>query len=189
MGGIGEKGNQQHPLAYGRMAMQLPHDLLESVGSLMTTRSINRQLELVRDCYGKVAAAHKGWGEYRRAAGEGGVATPDLPQFLSIMTALTHTAEELDRKREAAVNALCGVGVLQVEVCSEDGKRKVVASRPTERSPEPYISRAAHHALVQMLGEGLRTTAPFDIAVVDDFGKVCDKRIKTTQWQQKGNQK
>lgn len=111
----------------------------------MTTRSINRQLELVRDCYGKVAAAHKGWGEYRRAAGDGGAATPDLPQFVPLLTALTRTAEELDRKREAAVCALCGVGALQVEVCSEDGKRKrkVVASRPTERSPEPRTMRSS----------------------------------------------
>lgn len=179
MGGISKEGNGEHPISPCRTAMQLPDNLLESVGSLMTTRSINRQLELVRECYGKVADAHKDWNEYRRAAGEYGTATPELPQFVSLLTEITRTAEELDRRREAAVNALCGGGVLQVEVCSEDGKRKrkVVASRPTERFPEPYISHAAHHALVQMLGEGLRTTAPFDIAVVDDFGRMCGKRI------------
>lgn len=114
--------------------------------------------------------------------GGGGTATPELPQFVSLLTDLTRTADELDRKREAAINALCGVGIVQAEIRSADGKRgrKVVVSRPTDRIDEPHISRAAYHALVSMLGEPLSTTAPFDIAVIDDFGRVSpDHKIKT----------
>ena len=101
---------------------------------------------------------------------------------MSLLTDLTRTAEELDRKRESAINALCGVGIVQAEICSADGKRrrKVVVSRPTDRIDEPHISHAAYHALVSMLGEPLTTTAPFDIAVIDDFGRVSpDHKIKT----------
>ena len=148
----------------------------------MDIKDISTQLELVRECYHRVSSAHNFWIAYRRAAGEGGTATPELPQFVSLLTDLTRTAEELDRKREAAINALCGVGIVQAEVCSADGKRrrKVVVSRPTDRIDEPHISRAAYHALVTMLGEPLTTTAPFDIAVIDDFGRVSpDHKIKT----------
>jgi len=135
----------------------------------------------VRECYLKVASAQNFWTAYRRAAGESGTTTTELPQFVSLLTDLTHTAEELDRKREAAINALCGVGIVQAEICSADGKRsrKVVVSRPTDKIDEPHVTRAAYHALTQMLGEGLRTTAPFDIAVIDDFGRVSENRIQT----------
>lgn len=147
----------------------------------MNIKDISTQLELVRECHNCVSSAHNFWIAYRRAAGEIGTATKELPQFVSLLTDLTRTAEELDRKREAAINALCGVGVVQSEIRSEDGKRsrKVVVSRPTAKIDEPHISRAAYHALVSMLGEPLTTTAPFDIAVIDDFGRVSDKRIKT----------
>ncbi|MBQ4199609.1 MAG: hypothetical protein II649_06975 [Kiritimatiellae bacterium] len=146
----------------------------------MDIKSISTQLELVQECYHKVLSAKNFWTAYRRAAGECGVATRELPQFVPLLTDLTRTAEELDRKREAAKNALYGVGILQVEVTSADGTRvrKVVVSRPTDKIDEPHVSRAAYHALTQMLGDGLRTTAPFDVAVVDDFGHVSpDHRI------------
>ena len=147
----------------------------------MNIKDISTQLELVRECYLKVASAQNFWTAYRRDAGESGTATPELPQFVSLLTDLTRTAEELDRKREAAINALCGVEIVQAEIRSADGKRsrKVVVSRPKAKIDEPNISRAAYHALVSMLGEPLTTTAPFDIAVIDDFGRVSDKRIKT----------
>ena len=146
----------------------------------MNINSISTQLELVRECYHKVLSAKNFWQAYRRAAGEGGVATQELPQFVPLLTDITRTAEELDRKREAAVNALCGVGIVQAEIRSADGKRsrKVVVSRPTDKIDEPHVTRAAYHALVSMLGEPLVTTAPFDIAVIDDFGRVSpDHRI------------
>ena len=148
----------------------------------MDIKNISTQLELVRECYHKVMSAKNFWQAYRRAAGECGIATPELPQFVSLLTDLTRTAEELDRKREAVSNALCGVGIIQAEIYSADGKtsRKVVIERPTAKITEPHISYAAYHALVLMLGEPLTTTAPFDIAVIDDFGRVSDKRIKVT---------
>ena len=147
----------------------------------MNIKDISEQLELVRECYLKVASAQNFWTAYRRAAGESGTTTTELPQFVSLLTYLTRTAEDLERKREAAINALCGVGIVQAEICSADGKRsrKVVVSRPTAKIDEPHVSRAAYHALVSMLGEPLTTTAPFDIAVIDDFGRVSDNRIKT----------
>ena len=147
----------------------------------MNIKDVSTQLELVRECHHRVSSAHNFWIAYRRAAGAGGTATPELPQFVSLLTVLTRTAEELDRKREAAINALCGVGIVQAEIRSADGRRgrKVVVSRPTAKIDEPHISRAAYHALVSMLGEPLTTAAPFDIAVIDYFGRVSDKRIKT----------
>ena len=146
----------------------------------MDIKSISTQLELVQECYHRAMSAKNFWTAYRRAAGECGVETRELPQFVPLLTEITRTAEELDRKREAARNALYGVGILQVEVSSADGTRvrKVVVRRPTGKIDEPHVSRAAYHALTQMLGEGLRTTAPFDIAVIDDFGRVSpDHRI------------
>ncbi len=146
----------------------------------MDIKNISTQLELVQECYHRAMSAKNFWTAYRRAAGECGVETRELPQFVPLLTEITRTAEELDRKREAARNALYGVGILQVEVSSADGTRvrKVVVSRPTGKIDEPHVSRAAYHALTQMLGEGLRTTAPFDIAVIDDFGRVSpDHRI------------
>ena len=147
----------------------------------MNIKDVSTQLELVRECHHRVSSAHNFWIAYRRATGGGGTATPELPQFASLLTDLTRTAEELDRKREAAINALCGVGIVQAEIRSADGRRgrKVVVSRPTAKIDEPHISRAAYHALVSMLGEPLTTAAPFDIAVIDYFGRVSDKRIKT----------
>lgn len=148
----------------------------------MNIKDVSTQLELVRECHHRVSSAHNFWIAYRRAAGGSGTATPELPQFVSLLTDLTRTAEELDRKREAAINALCGFGIVQAEIRSADGNRgrKVVVSRPTDRIDEPHISRAAYHALVSMLGQHLTTTAPFDIAVIDDFGRVSqDHKIKT----------
>ena len=103
------------------------------------------------------------------------------PEFVSLLKALTHTAEELERIRESVQNALCGVGIIQAEIYSADGKtsRKAVIERPTAKITEPHISYAAYHALVLMLGDSIYTTAPFDIAVIDDFGRVSDKRIQT----------
>ena len=148
----------------------------------MNIKGISTQLEFVRECYHSVSSAHNLWISYRRAAEDGGTTTPELPQFVSLLKDLARTAEKLDRKREAAINALCGVGIVQAEIRSADGKRsrKVVVSRPTDRIDEPHISRAAYHALVSMLGDSLTTTSPFDIAVIDDFGRVSsDHKIKT----------
>lgn len=148
----------------------------------MNIKDVNTQLELVQDCYQKVASAQSDWNKYRRKAAEYGSYMDNRPEFVSLLKALTHTAEELERIREAVSNALCGVGIIQAEIYSADGKtsRKAVIERPTAKITEPHISYAAYHALVLMLGEPLSTTAPFNIAVIDDFGRVSDKRIKVT---------
>ena len=82
----------------------------------MNIKDVNTQLELVQECYHRVASAQNFWNAYRRAAGEHGIETTPLPQFVALLTELTHTAEELDRKREAVTNALCGVGIIQAEI-------------------------------------------------------------------------
>ena len=145
----------------------------------MNIKDVNTQLELVQDCYQKVASAQSDWNEYRRKAAEYGSYMDNRPEFVSLLKALTHTAEELERIREAVSNALCGVGIIQAEIYSADGKtsRKVVIERPTAKITEPHISYAAYHALVLMLGDSIYTTAPFNIAVIDDFGRMSDKRI------------
>lgn len=145
----------------------------------MNIKDVNTQLELVQDCYQKVASAQSDWNKYRRKAAEYGSYMDNRPEFVSLLKALTHTAEELERIREAVSNALCGVGIIQAEIYSADGKtsRKVVIERPTAKITEPHISYAAYHALVLMLGDSIYTTAPFNIAVIDDFGRMSDKRI------------
>ena len=145
----------------------------------MNIKDVNTQLELVQDCYQKVASAQSDWNKYRRKAAEYGSYMDNRPEFVSLLKALTHTAEELERIREAVSNALCGVGIIQAEIYSADGKtsRKAVIERPTAKITEPHISYAAYHALVLMLGDSIYTTAPFDIAVIDDFGRMSDKRI------------
>lgn len=147
----------------------------------MDIKTINNQLELVQACYEKVALAQADWNKYRRIAGAHNQPTPDRPEFRILGAELTHTAEELAKRREAVSNALCGVGIVQVEICSEDAKRirRAVISRPDARIANPYISHAAYHALALMLGEPMYTTAPFDIAVTDDFGRVSNKVIRS----------
>ena len=145
----------------------------------MEIKTLNNQLDLVQDCYEKASLAQSKWNEYRRIAGAHNDPTPDIPEFLSLLKKLAQTAEEIDRRRERVSHALCGVGIIQAEIYSADGKtsRKVVIERPTAKITEPHISYAAYHALVLMLGDSIYTTAPFDIAVIDDFGKISSARI------------
>ena len=146
----------------------------------MDLPTIAKQIELVQDCYHKVAQAQADWNAYRRTAGAHGEATPELMQFVSLMRTLTETAEKLDRRRDAVQTSLYGTGILQADIVSPDGRRKrsIVVCRPTDKVHEPHISLAAYQALCTMLGDPLATTAPFDIAVVDG-GRMTDKRIKT----------
>lgn len=148
-------------------------------GLKMDLKKLGEQLTLLQDCYQKVASAQSDWNKYRLKAAEYGSYTDNRPEFVSLLKAFTHTAEELERIREAVSNDLCGVGIIQAEIYSADGKtsRKAVIERPTAKITEPHISYAAYHALVSMLGEPLTTTAPFDIAVIDDFGKISSARI------------
>ncbi len=146
----------------------------------MDLQTIAKQIELVQDCYHKVAQAQSDWNAYRRTAGAHGEATPELMQFVSLMRTLTDIAEELDRRREAVQTSLYGTGILQADIVSPDGKRKrsIVIIRPTDKIHEPHISLSAYQALCTMLGNPLSTTSPFDIAVID-AGRVTEYRIKT----------
>jgi len=110
--------------------------------------SMNEQLELVRECYLKVASAQNFWTAYRRAAGESGTTTPELPQFVTLMAELTRTAEELDRKIEERRKRFDSVPVLQALLRFADGTtRKVAVSKPTNEIEEPYIGEMFYTAL------------------------------------------
>lgn len=149
----------------------------------MDLKTIGTLLELVQNCYQKVLAAQTDYNSYRRMAGEHGIPTPDRHEFASLACALNDAAKELDRRRNAVQNAVYGVGILQADIVSPDGKRKrtAVVCRPTDKIHEPYVTWAAYHALCAILGgKPLTTTAPFDIAVLDDFGRVSEHRITTT---------
>ena len=112
--------------------------------------NMKQQLELVRDCYDKVASAQKLWNDYRRAAGKSGTAMPELPQFVTLMTELTRTAEMLDRKIEERRKRFDSVPVLQALLRFADGTtRKVAVSKPTGEIEEPFIGEMFHAALVK----------------------------------------
>ena len=145
----------------------------------MEIKTLNNQLDLVQDCYEKASLAQSKWNEYRRIAGAHNEPTPDIPEFLSLLKKLAETAEEINRRRERVSHALYGVGIVQAEIYSDTGRcfRRVVVERPDAKISEPHISRTSYRALALMLGERMHTTAPFDIAVIDDFGRVSDRRI------------
>lgn len=127
---------------------------------------LKKQLELVRDCYDKVASAQNAWTAYRRAAGEGGTATPELPQFVALLTDLTRTAESLDRKIEERRKRFDSVPVLQALLRFADGTtRKVAVSKPTDEIEEPYIGELFYTAL-KMKGVSV-SLETFPVLVVD----------------------
>ena len=110
--------------------------------------SLRTQLDLVQESYLKVASAHNFYTAYRRAAGHGGTETPELPQFVALMTELTHTAEELTRKIEERRKRFDSVPVLQAMLRFKDGStRRVAVSKPTDEIEEPYIGEMFHVAL------------------------------------------
>ena len=110
--------------------------------------SLRTQLDLVQESYLKVASAHNFYTTYRRAAGHGGTETPELPQFVALMTELTHTAEELTRKIEERRKRFDSVPVLQAMLRFKDGStRRVAVSKPTDEIEEPYIGEMFHAAL------------------------------------------
>ena len=111
---------------------------------------LNEQLELVLECYRKVASAKNFWTAYRHAAGEGGVATPELPQFAPLMAEIKRTADELTLKIEERRRRFDAVPVLQALLRFKDGTtRKVAVSKPSGEIEEPYIGEMFHDALVK----------------------------------------
>ena len=110
--------------------------------------SIRTQLDLVQESYLKVASANNFYNAYRRAAGECGTETPELPQFVALMTELTHTAEKLTRKIEERRKRFDSVSVLQAMLRFKDGStRRVAISKPTDEIEEPYIGEMFYAAL------------------------------------------
>ena len=111
-------------------------------------KSLRTQLDLVQESYLKVASAKDCYTAYRRAAGHGGRETPELPQFVALMTELTHTAEELTRKIEERRKRFDSIPVLQAMLRFKDGStRRVAVSKPTDEIEEPYIGEMFHEAL------------------------------------------
>ncbi len=111
---------------------------------------LNEQQELVLECYRKVASAKNFWTAYRHAAGEGGVATPELPQFAPLMAEIKRTADELTLKIEERRRRFDAVPVLQALLRFKDGTtRKVAVSKPSGEIEEPYIGEMFHDALVK----------------------------------------
>ena len=136
--------------------------------------SIRTQLDLVQESYLKVASAMNFYTAYRRAAGEGGTETPELPQFASLMTELTRTAEELTRKIEERRKRFDSVPVLQAMLRFKDGStRRVAVNKPTDAIDEPYIGEMFHAALVK---QGVvATLEDYPVLVIDKRKKIINK--------------
>lgn len=136
--------------------------------------SIRIQLDHVQESYLKVASAMNFYTAYRRAAGERGTETPELPQFASLMTELTRTAEELTRKIEERRKRFDSVPVLQAMLRFKDGStRRVAVSKPTDAIDEPYIGEMFHAALVK---QGVvATLEDYPVLVIDKRRHVIGK--------------
>ena len=128
------------------------------------------QLELVRRCYDKVASAMSDWQNYRKASGVDGTAAPEMP-FAPLLVALTHTAEDIDRRTRERRARFDAVPVLQAKLRFRDGKtRRVAVSKPTDEIDEPHIGEMFHAALVR---QGVvETCEPWPVLVVDRRGRV-----------------
>ena len=112
--------------------------------------SLRTQLELVQESYLKIASAHNFYTAYRRAAGNGGTESPELPQFVALMTELTHMVEELTRKIDERRKRFDSVPVLQAMLRFKDGTtRRVAVSKPTDEIAEPFVGEMFHAALVK----------------------------------------
>ena len=124
-------------------------------------------IEAVQDCYAALLTATTKWSEYRRLAGEVGIRTEPLPEVAEAANVCVAHAEKLAKRKEDIQKALYGTGILQANIYSADGtrSRKAVLARPDAKHDTPYLSKAAHAALVTILGDGLVTDAPFSIAV------------------------
>jgi len=130
-------------------------------------RQTQAMIEAVKDCYHAVLEATTKWNEYRRLAGEVGMKTEPLPEVAKSAQVCVTAAEMLNRRREDIQKAIYGAAIIQATIYSSDGTRscKAVLARPDERHDTPYLGKAAHAAIVALLGDGLTTDAPYEIAV------------------------
>lgn len=126
-------------------------------------------IDAVTACYDGIVSVAEKWDSYRRMAGAKGEQTKPLPGLPEILRMCTDTIGELKKRKAAMASKVYGNGILQVDICSADGKRrlKAVLGRPNERHPNPTISRAAYNALTEILGDGLYADSAFDIEIDD----------------------
>lgn len=134
-------------------------------------------IEAVQDCYAALLTATTKWSEYRRLAGEVGIRTEPLPEVAEAAKVCVAHAEKLAKRKEDIQKALYGTGILQANIYSSDGtrSRKAVLARPDERHDTPYISQIAYVALATMLGEDMKSDAPFSIAVEQSTATINPK--------------
>lgn len=132
--------------------------------------NMREQLETVRDAWAKVAEAQGLYNAYRKAAGANDTATPELP-FAQILVALTHTAEDIDRRIAERRARFDAAPVLQATLRFRDGTtRRVAVSRPTDEIDEPHIGKMFHAALVK---QGVvETCEAWPVLVVDRRGRI-----------------
>lgn len=136
--------------------------------------SMKAQLELVRECYDKVASAQSCYNAYRLSAGESGETTSERPEFVALLTALTRTAEDIDRRDRERRMRFNAVPVLQAALRFKDGSvRRVAVSKPTGEIDEPHIGEMFHAALVS---QGLvASLESYPVLVVDKRRRVVAK--------------
>lgn len=132
--------------------------------------SLKEQLETIREAYDHAMRAQGLYNAYRKAAGAGGTATPEIP-FTPIIVALTHTAEDIDRQIAERRARFDAAPVLQAALRFRDGTtRRVAVSKPTDEIDEPYIGEMFHAALVK---QGVvETCEQWPVLVVDRRGRV-----------------
>ena len=132
---------------------------------------LNARLEIVQECYRKVASALNDWNGYRRTSGERGEETAELPQFAALLTELTRTAEELTRRIDERKRRFDAVPILQAMMLFKDGStRRVAVSKPTDTIEEPHIGEMFHAALVKQGVTASLETYP--VLVVDKRRRV-----------------
>lgn len=134
--------------------------------------SLKEQLETIREAYDHAMRAQTLYNAYRKTAGTNGTATPELP-FAPILVALTHAAEDIDRRIAERRARFDAEPVLQATLRFRDGTTKRVAvSKPTDEIDEPYIGEMFHAALVK---QGVAASCEaWPVLVVDRRGRVVD---------------
>ena len=132
--------------------------------------SLKEQLETIREAYDHAMRAQGLYNSYRKAAGAGGTATPEIP-FTPILVALTHTAEDIDRRIAERRARFDAAPVLQATLRFRDGTtRRVAVSKPTDEIDEPHIGEMFHSALVK---QGVvETCEAWPVLVVDRRGRI-----------------
>ena len=133
----------------------------------MNIERISKMMAAVQAAYEDAGKAQAHWLEYRRLAALDEIPTDAPTPFIDAMRLATEAARKIDAMRTKVEAELFGDGMLRAEIVSADGKRRrsVILVRPDAKNPQPYVTQSTYDALRRMLGDGLTTTASFDIAV------------------------